>query len=307
MHRLQPLRQLYPLKSSIISNNLVAAGRLPRVSNLNLRSCLRQYSTGPQREQPPKLRWFVLIFLTSTAVFAYSVRRLDKKLPQGITEEEYNETVRQNKLKFKLTSFTSDQASVVFILGGPGAGKGTQCENLVKDYGFVHLSAGDLLRAEQKRPDSRYGQLIASYIEEGKIVPQEITVALLKQAMREKIEQNANQGPQRFLIDGFPRKMDQAITFEQDIAPCKAVLFFDCPEEVMFKRLIKRGESSGRTDDNAESIRKRFRTFVETSMPVVQYFDKVDKVVKVSCQGSPSQVYDHVKSALEQRGVIGGQ
>lgn len=265
----------------------------------------RNYSTGSRRDEPPKFRWFVLIFVASTAAFAYSVRRLDKKLPQGITEEEYNETVRKNKMRYKQTAFSSKEASVVFVLGGPGAGKGTQCENLVKNYGFVHLSAGDLLRAEQNRPESRFGELIASYIKNGQIVPQEITVALLKQAMRQKIDEVADASePRKFLIDGFPRKMDQAVTFEQDIAECKAVLFFDCPEAVMLKRLLKRGENSGRSDDNAESIKKRFQTFQGTSMPVVKYFDKVNKVITVSCEGSPSEVYDHVTSALTERGII---
>ncbi|KAF9907778.1 hypothetical protein BX616_000336, partial [Lobosporangium transversale] len=99
-------------------------------------------------------------------------------------------------------------ATVIFVLGGPGVGKGTQCANLVRDFGFVHLSAGDLLRAEQERPGSQYGDLIRSYIKEGKIVPMEVTIALLENAMLAS-------GQTRFLIDGFPRKMDQALKFEE--------------------------------------------------------------------------------------------
>ena len=77
--------------------------------------------------------------------------------------------------------------------------KGTQSDKLVKEKGFVHLSAGDLLRAEQNRPGSKYGELIAKYIREGEIVPQEVTVALLKQAIKENYEQ----GKTKFLVDGF--------------------------------------------------------------------------------------------------------
>ncbi|KAF9428475.1 hypothetical protein BGZ94_002266 [Podila epigama] len=98
--------------------------------------------------------------------------------------------------------------TVIFVLGGPGAGKGTQCANLVRDFGFVHLSAGDLLRAEQERPGSQYGELIKTYIKEGKIVPMEVTIALLENEMLAS-------GQTRFLIDGFPRKMDQALKFEE--------------------------------------------------------------------------------------------
>lgn len=200
--------------------------------------------------------------------------------------------------------FSTNDVTVVFFLGGPGSGKGTQSANLVRDYGFVHLSAGDLLRAEQKREGSQYGAMIKEYITEGKIVPMEVTVALLSNAMAESLANNPPSGTKaRFLIDGFPRKLDQAVFFEKTVCPSELVLFLDCPEEVMEKRLLKRGETSGRDDDNEESIRKRFRTFVETSMPVVDDFEKKGKVVKVQATGSVEEVYAHVKAGIEARGV----
>lgn len=125
--------------------------------------------------------------------------------------------------------------SVIFVLGGPGAGKGTQCAKLVNEFGFVHLSAGDLLRAERNRKGSPFGELINNYIAEGQIVPMEITIALLHAAMK------ASTGSKRFLIDGFPRKMDQALKFEEKVCESKFVLFFDCPEEEMLNRLLNRG------------------------------------------------------------------
>ena len=106
----------------------------------------------------------------------------------------------------------------------------------------------------------------------------------------------------RDLYIGFPRKMDQAIRFEEAVCPSKFTLFFDCPEEVMQERLLNRGKTSGRADDNAESIKKRFKTFVETSMPVVDYFEKEGKLVKVSATGSPEGVYALVKERMAERG-----
>ncbi|KAG0349714.1 bifunctional uridylate/adenylate kinase, partial [Gamsiella multidivaricata] len=185
------------------------------------------------------------------------------------------------------------ETTVIFVLGGPGAGKGTQCSNLVRDFGFVHLSAGDLLRAEQERPGSQYGELIKTYIKEGNIVPMEVTIALLENAMLAS-------GQRRFLIDGFPRKMDQALKFEEAVVPSKFTLYFECPEEVMLKRLMKRGETSGRADDNIESIKKRFRTFSETSYPVVEYYNKSNKVHTVSCVDSPDEVYARVKGIFNK-------
>ena len=197
-------------------------------------------------------------------------------------------------------TFNPDKVIVVFVLGGPGAGKGTQCANLVRDYHFSHLSAGDLLRAEQDRPGSEFGALIKDCIKNGSIVPMEVTVQLLENAMTETLEKmNSKKG--KFLIDGFPRKMDQALKFEESVCPARFVLFFDAPEEVMQKRLLKRGETSGRADDNEESIKKRFKTFVETSMPVVEYYEKQGRVVKIKATEGPDGVYALTRAKVEER------
>jgi UMP-CMP kinase len=197
-------------------------------------------------------------------------------------------------------TFSSSDVTVLFVLGGPGAGKGTQCANLVKEYGFTHLSAGDLLRAEQNRPGSQFGQLIKDYIKDGKIVPMEVTVQLLENAITEQVNKDGGKKG-RFLVDGFPRKMDQALKFEESVCPAKLVLFFDCPETEMEKRLLERGKTSGRSDDNEESIRKRFRTFIETSMPVVDYYEKEGRVIKVDATPAPDAVYKDTKKKLTEK------
>lgn len=132
-------------------------------------------------------------------------------------------------------------------------GKGTQCGNVVRDYGYVHLSAGDLLRAERERPGSEFGELIEQYIRDGLIVPMEITVKLLQQAM------DRHAADTKFLVDGFPRKMDQAIEFERVICPSAMVLYFDCTEDTMLTRLMKRSETSGRADGTFLFIMCKFR------------------------------------------------
>jgi len=153
------------------------------------------------------------------------------------------------------SSTKEPQAEVVFVLGGPGAGKGTQCEFLQKELKIVHLSAGDLLRKE-RASGSKHGDMIDTYIKEGKIVPVEVTVGLLKKEM----EQYAKEGRRVFIIDGFPRNEDNVKGWEKvmgSYADVKFVLWLNCPEDVMEKRLLKRGETSGRTDDNIESIKKK--------------------------------------------------
>ena len=196
--------------------------------------------------------------------------------------------------------FNPKEVTVVYILGGPGSGKGTQSTHLVDHYGFTHLSAGDLLREEQTREGSETGELIKRYIKEGLIVPMEVTVGLLEKAMRSKLD---DQGRGRFLIDGFPRKMDQAAYFEQAVCPSTCTVFLDCPEPVMRKRLLNRGLTSGRSDDNEESIVKRFRTFIETSMPVVDHFEAEDRVVKVDADKHEDEVYEEIVKGLAKRDI----
>lgn len=205
-----------------------------------------------------------------------------------------------NEPKMDTPIFSPSKVTVIYVLGGPGAGKGTQCANLVRDYNFTHLSAGDLLRAEQNREGSEFGELIRNHIKEGKIVPMEVTVQLLKNAMVEVVKKDPD-GRGKFLIDGFPRKMDQALKFEKTVCRGKFVLFFDCPEEEMQRRLLQRGITSGRSDDNLESIVKRFRTFVETSMPVVEYFESQDRVIKILASQSIEEVYKETCKKLEQK------
>lgn len=199
--------------------------------------------------------------------------------------------------------FDDSEVTVIFVLGGPGAGKGTQCARLVDRHNFVHLSAGDLLRAEQARPGSEFGALISDCIRNGTIVPMEVTIKLLENAMAAALA-DGSASSRRFLIDGFPRKMDQALKFEETVCRAKMVLFYDCPEEAMEARLLERGKTSGRSDDNAESIRKRFRTFVETSMPVVDLYEKEGRVARIDASAAPDTVFGATSEALGAR--LGG-
>jgi len=201
--------------------------------------------------------------------------------------------------------FDHNKVTVLFVLGGPGAGKGTQCSYLVKDFGFCHLSAGDLLRAEQHREGSEFGELIQTCIREGTIVPMEVTVKLLENAMADALKEGRSgdgwaDGRGRFLVDGFPRKMDQAIKFDEDVCFASLVLFYSTTEEVMLSRLLERGKTSGREDDNAESIKKRFTTYKETTMPVIKHYEALGKVAEIDSSPPADEVYKASKAAVEK-------
>ncbi|CAH0563357.1 unnamed protein product [Brassicogethes aeneus] len=189
---------------------------------------------------------------------------------------------------------------VVFVLGGPGAGKGTQCQKIVETFGYVHLSAGDLLREERAKPGSQYGELIENYIKEGKIVPVEITCSLLENAMKVS-------GQDRFLIDGFPRNQNNLEGWNKTVAnnvELQFVLFFDCPLDICTERCLQRGAAgSGRTDDNLESLKKRFNTYVQETKPIIDHYATMDLVKTIDATKNPLEVFEDVKAIFKAKGA----
>ncbi|KAK5639379.1 hypothetical protein RI129_011871 [Pyrocoelia pectoralis] len=185
---------------------------------------------------------------------------------------------------------------VVFVLGGPGAGKGTQCQNIVKEYGFVHLSAGDLLRDERSKPGSEYGELIEEYIREGKIVPVEITCSLLERAMQQSDKD-------KFLIDGFPRNQDNLDGWNNRVASkiqLLFVLYFECPYDVSMNRCLGRGAAgSGRSDDNIESLHKRHHTYVNETKPIIDYYKGLNLIRQIDATQPIEKVFEDVKTVFE--------
>jgi len=183
---------------------------------------------------------------------------------------------------------------VLFVLGGPGAGKGTQCAKIVEKFGFVHLSAGDLLRAERKS-GSAQGAMIEEYIKEGKIVPVEVTIKLLLDAI-------AKDGGSCFLVDGFPRNTNNLAGWQMTAGEklfLGGVLFYDVAEEILQERLLQRGQTSGRTDDNIESIKKRFATFKNESMPVIAYYKQFGLVHEFDGARTVDEVWKDTQIAIE--------
>ncbi|XP_006458401.1 hypothetical protein AGABI2DRAFT_148855 [Agaricus bisporus var. bisporus H97] len=202
--------------------------------------------------------------------------------------------------------FDSSKVTVIFVLGGPGAGKGTQSAKLVDSYKFCHLSAGDLLRAEQVREGSEYGQLIRTCIREGTIVPSHVTIKLLQNAMTAVLAERSgsgdgwNDGRGRFLIDGFPRNIEQAKSFDDTICLSSLVLFYDTSEDVLIRRIIERSKTSGREDDNLESIKKRLRTYQKDTMPVIDEYKSKNKVKTIESSGSIEEIYEDTVKIIDK-------
>ena len=188
---------------------------------------------------------------------------------------------------------------VIFVLGGPGSGKGTQCTKLKDNHKFIHISTGDLLREEQEKkgPEAEY---IKATLAEGKLVKSDILVTLIKN----KFDQHKNT---KFLLDGFPRSQENIESWNNIIGKsidAPAVLYFDCSDETMTKRIMGRAQTSGRIDDNEEAIKKRLVVFHEQTVPVIKTFDNLKKLIKVNSEGAPNDVYVNTEKALKGIKVI---
>ena len=188
---------------------------------------------------------------------------------------------------------------VVFVLGGPGAGKGTQCQLLQERLqGWVHLSAGDELRAERKA-GGELADLINAKIAAGALVPSSITCKLLENAMAREFKKSK---ATKFLIDGFPRSHENLEAWENSMNhhTVKFVLNFECPEEVLVGRLLERGQTSGRSDDNIEVIRKRFKTFQEATMPILKHYEQHNTTIhKIASDQTVEKVYSKVSALFK--------
>eukprot|EP01102_Stenamoeba_stenopodia_P009729 TRINITY_DN287_c0_g6_i1.p1 TRINITY_DN287_c0_g6~~TRINITY_DN287_c0_g6_i1.p1 ORF type:complete len:195 (-),score=57.36 TRINITY_DN287_c0_g6_i1:83-667(-) len=187
--------------------------------------------------------------------------------------------------------------NIVFVLGGPGAGKGTVCARLVKELGFAHFSAGDLLRGAASDGSER-GKWLNDIMKNGQIVPSHVTITLLKEAIESRPDTKT------FLIDGFPRTIAQGEEFEKEIQKNKYVIYLDAPEDIMTERILKRAEelrAAGgevRVDDNPESLKKRFATHFSTCLPVVDHYEPTGKVHRIDATKTPEEVYEAVRKVL---------
>lgn len=194
-----------------------------------------------------------------------------------------------------LTPLKKANVPIFFIVGGPGSGKGTQCDKIVEKYHLTHLSSGDLLRAEVKSGSPR-GAELNKIMENGELVPLEVVLDLIKEAMVAAVAK----GSKGFLIDGYPREIKQGDQFESEIQDAKLVLFFDVSEETLVKRCLHRAQTSGRVDDNIDTIKKRLKTYLTATQPVISHYEKKGKLVKIPSEGTIDDIFKMVTQHLDK-------
>ncbi len=186
----------------------------------------------------------------------------------------------------------------IILFGPPGAGKGTQSEGLLNKYGLKHISTGDLLRAERKS-GTTLGLEADKFISAGDLVPDSVVIGMVENFM------TANHDSEGFIFDGFPRTIPQAealdILLEKHNTKIHVVLGLEVDEDELVKRLLLRGESSGRADDKDEStIRNRFQEYENKTLPIKSYYSKLDKYVVVQGIGEIQEIFSQLCSHVDE-------
>ena len=175
----------------------------------------------------------------------------------------------------------------VLIFGAPGSGKGTQSEELIRRYGFRHISTGELLRAEIKA-QTELGQAAAGYINEGHLGPDSLIVDMMEKLISTLVDTEG------IIFDGFPRTIPQAEAMETMLAhhgwKVDIVLNLQVPEEMLIERLLNRGKISGRSDDNIETIRKRLDVYANETAPLVDFFTRKNVLHNVVGTGTIEEI-----------------
>jgi adenylate kinase len=185
----------------------------------------------------------------------------------------------------------------IILFGPPGSGKGTQSEKIVDKYGIIHLSTGNLLRQEiaDKTP---LGLEAKNLMDKGQLVPDEVVVGMIDSCLEK------HKDAKGFLFDGFPRTVAQAVALDNLLAVRKTaiskLLALEVSEEELVKRILKRGETSGRSDDNDESIiRKRYTIYKNETEPVAEHYKQQGKLEIIKGEGTVDDIFQSLSSHIE--------
>jgi adenylate kinase len=186
----------------------------------------------------------------------------------------------------------------IVLFGPPGAGKGTQAEFLIQSFELIHLSTGDLLRSEIAA-GTKLGMEAKAYMVKGELVPDAVVIGMIKS----KLEANTN--AKGFIFDGFPRTVDQAKALDellnQNGTPISGMLSLEVEKQELIDRLLSRGESSGRADDQDQSIiENRINVYNEKTSPLIEYYKKQGKHFGINGMGTIEDIAGRLKAVVEK-------
>jgi adenylate kinase len=207
---------------------------------------------------------------------------------------DYDELGRNLPEIYKLKEVKNKRTVDIVLFGPPGAGKGTQASILKDKLGLQYIATGDLFRHHIKNKTA-LGKKAQQYIDNGELVPDEITIGMIKELIK-------NPESKGFIFDGFPRTVEQAQALDEIMAEkgliIDALLSLNVPEDRLVKRLLNRGKTSGRTDDNEETIKKRLQQYHEKTTPVKDYYAKQGKLYEISGVGEIDEIHNRLMDII---------
>lgn len=187
----------------------------------------------------------------------------------------------------------------IIICGAPGSGKGTQSKMIVNKYNLKHLSTGHILRQEISK-QTELGKIAHSYISHGNLVPDDMIIEILVNTIKD-----GTVGFNGIILDGFPRTVVQAEALEKIMESrnetTTVLLDLRVEKEELISRLMKRGETSGRSDDNLETIKKRLDIYEEKTAPVNDFYKKINKYTPVDGTGTVEEIFARLSAAIDAR------
>ncbi len=184
----------------------------------------------------------------------------------------------------------------IVIFGPPGSGKGTQSKKVVEAYGLEHISTGEMLRSEMKN-GTALGVIAKKHIDKGHLVPDHVIVGMLTRKLK------TCRGTKGIILDGFPRTVNQAEALDQLLAQygdqVDILLNLEVEDEELIKRLLKRGETSGRTDDNGNTIAERILVYKQVTTPVIDFYKGKGVYRSVKGTGSVDEIFARMQTAID--------
>ena len=184
----------------------------------------------------------------------------------------------------------------IVIFGPPGSGKGTQSEKIIEKYGVAHISTGDILRKEMKE-GSELGQNAKAYIDKGELVPDDVIIGMLDKKLKSLAD------VQGVIFDGFPRTVEQAGALKEMLLQrgedVNVMLNLEVPRDELIDRLLKRGQESGRSDDNQETIEKRIKVYEEQTAPVIDFYKNEGAYRAIHGVGDIDEIFGRICEAID--------
>ena len=185
----------------------------------------------------------------------------------------------------------------IIIFGAPGSGKGTQSDKLIAKYGLNHISTGDVLRAEIKN-GTELGKTAQQYIEQGQLIPDDLMISILA-----SVYDGFGRGHKGVIFDGFPRTIPQAEALKQMLSErgdkVAAMLELDVPEDELMKRLVLRGQQSGRSDDNEETIKKRLAVYRQQTQPLIEWYKQEGLHHHIDGLGELERIFSDICNVID--------